>query len=259
MVLILMTEKEKAIIAVDSKVDHEVGWTRCEVCTIKVKEKNLNKHMAKVHEIEAKEGSGPRRNLASLAIFLLVVVLIGAGLMYLTVWRGGDGGSDIEVPDEGWLSGYSPQERRGSSVDDWWTSQPDQNPSSGIIPEHPSWVIDKLRKGPVLILTHSEGCMPCITQQEDITKLLKVYGNDIHFVDLLSGSDQKASQTFDLYDPNGSPNYIPLSIVMTLIEDGNGDVRISWHSAEGATGLEWLTKYTKDAIYYHDKNVGDWS
>jgi hypothetical protein len=193
-------------------------------------------------------------------IFLLfsVIIILGAGIYFLIAENDDDGGSDIEVPDEGWITNYSPQERRGSSDEDWWTSQPNQNPSSGIIPEHPSWVIDKLRKGPVLILTHSEGCMPCITQQEDIAKLLKVYGKEIQFVDLLSGSDQEASQTFDLYDPNGSPNYIPLSIVITLIEDGNGDVRVAWHSAEGATGSQWLTKYVKDAIYYHDKNIGDW-
>ncbi len=193
-----------------------------------------------------------------IVLALFVGATIGAGVFFLVASKKDDEGSGVEIPEEGWLADYSPKERRGSSDEDWWTSQPNQNPSSGIIPEHPSWVIDKLRKGPVLILTHSEGCMPCITQQEDIAKLLKVYGKEIQFVDLLSGSDQEASQTFDLYDPNGSPNYIPLSIVITLIEDGNGDVRVAWHSAEGATGSQWLTKYVKDAIYYHDKNIGDW-
>jgi hypothetical protein len=237
----------------------EPGWVKCEMCSVTVKEKNLGKHIVKVHDVKGKEGTNVKKKYASLFLFLIVVGLIGSAIIYLAVFkeRGGEG-SEIDVPDEGWIANYSPREKKGSSDDDWWTAQPNQNPDSGIIPEHPSWVIEKLRQGPVLILTHSEGCMPCITQQEDVGKLMKIYGSEIQFVDLLSGSDQRASQTFDLYDPNGSPNYIPLSIVITLIEDGNGDVRVTWHSSEGATGIEWLTKYTKDAIYYHDKNIGDW-
>ena len=84
------------------------------------------------------------------------------------------------------------------------------------------------------------------------------YGNDIQFIDLLSGSDPEAMEAFDIYDANGSPNYIPLTIIVTLIEDSSGNVRIGWHSNEGATGGEWLTNYVKDAIYYHHINVDEW-
>ena len=72
-------------------------------------------------------------------------------------------------------------------------------------------------------------------------------------------ADARAAEAFQVYDPNGSPNYIPLTIIVTLVEDSGGNVRIGWHGNEGATGSQWLMKYVQDAIYYYQENVDNWS
>jgi len=242
-----------------SKMDQE--WVKCPKCHEDLRSKNLEHHLEKVHHSEMKINGQRRTTIIPVVGVLIVIALLVAGGTYLLIIsdEGDDDNGDTDTPSEGWLDDYSPKEKIGNSEDDWWIPYPSQNPNWGEIPDHPSWVTEKLQEGPVLILDHSEGCIPCIQQQGDVDTIMKNYGNYIQFLDLLSGSDPEAGEAFPVYDANGSPNYIPLTIIVTLMEDTNGNVRIGWHSIEGATGYEWLSNYVKDAIYYHHENVDEWS
>ncbi|MCU0799243.1 MAG: hypothetical protein MUC62_06175 [Candidatus Thermoplasmatota archaeon] len=238
----------------------EEGWVLCEKCSIKLKEKNLALHMEKVHDSKpSSAGSEPKNFVPLLVVIGLIVLLIGAGVYYGITSNNGPDDNGIDVPDSDWLDVYSPKFRASIYDDDWWTVSPQQSPSSGKQVAHPSWITERIKNGPILVLAHSEGCAPCIQQQEDVVTIKGIYGSDMQFLDLLSGSDARATEAFGSYDPNGSPNYIPLTILFTLIKDNSGNVRIAWHSHEGATGGEWLTNYVKDAIYYHHENVSGWS
>lgn len=239
----------------------EKGWAICEKCSVKLKEKNLPLHMEKVHGGPPVSKEAETNSFVPLLIVIVLVVgIIGAGIYYgFFSNNGSDNGNDIEVPDPDWLDSYSPKNRVSIYDDDWWVSIPQQNPSAGSTVSHPSWVTDRIKSKPLLVFAHSDNCMPCIEQQEFISEMMKVYGNDVQLLDLLSGNDARATEAFKAYDPNGSPNYIPLTAVITLAEDNTGTVRIVWHSIEGATGGEWLSNYVKDAIYYHHQYAARWS
>ena len=246
--------------AVDPSI-FDSEWIKCPRCFEDLKSKNLEPHLDKVHHLQMVKKGEDKNNIVPLVVLLtMIIIVIAGGIYYLT---GNDSenneGDGHETPPEGWLDNYSPDERVGSSEEDWWTVYPTQNPSWGEMPDHPSWLTDKLKNGPILILDHSEGCEPCVQQQADVDSIMKNYGEDIQFVKLLSGTDARAAEVFQIYDPNGSPSYVPLTIIVTLVEDSSGNVRIGWHGDEGATGIEWLTDYVKDAIYYHHNNVDDWS
>lgn len=158
-----------------------------------------------------------------------------------------------------WLENYSPLFDVGLSDNDWWTQYPKQNPSKGSTPIHPQWLVNMLYNGSILILGHSSGCKPCIEQQDSIKNIMDFFGEEIQFVDLQSGVDERANEIIKLYDPDGSPNCIPSTILLTLVKDGSGHIQIGWHSIEGATGDDWLINYVVDAIYYHYENVNEWS
>lgn len=249
--------KEKMEVA-SSLLDSE--WIKCPKCHEDLKSKNLEHHLDKVHHTEMYIKGQGRTTIIPVVGALIVIALLVAGGLYLFInnEKEDDDDGDTETPSEGWLADYSPKKKIGNSEDDWWISYPNQNPNWGENPAHPSWVTEKLQKGPILILDHSEGCMPCIQQQEDVDSIMKNYGNYIQFLDLLSGSDPEATEAFPVYDSNGPPNYIPLTILITLVEDTSGNVRVGWHSTEGATGYDWLSNYVKDAIYYHHNNVDEW-
>jgi len=119
---------------------------------------------------------------------------------------------------------------------------------------HPTWVLDLLDDGPLIILTHSQGCAPCINQGNDVKAVMDVHGARITYLDLLTGgTDQRAADTFIAYDANGGQNYIPLTIILSKVSTSEG-TKIIWHSTEGATGAQWVESYVKDAIYYHSRD-----
>ncbi len=130
------------------------------------------------------------------------------------------------------------------------------SPDAGTPVEHPSWVVERLTSGPVIILDHSTGCAPCEAQTRDIDAVLARYPGQVTYLDVLAdGSDQRAYDAFEAYDVNGGQHYIPLTVIVTRVADGSSS-RIVWHSTEGATGAEWLDLYIRDAIYYHSKSPG---
>jgi hypothetical protein len=149
----------------------------------------------------------------------------------------------------------------GSGPDDWWTVYPDQHPNAGSEVDHPQWILDELEEKPVLILDHSTGkCKACIDQESYVDAVLEDYGDDVTYENLISGgSDTRADELFDIYDPNGGKPYIPLTVILTLVEDSDGNVVVGWHSMEDpAGGEEMVRSYVEDAIDYHEENVGDW-
>jgi len=149
----------------------------------------------------------------------------------------------------------------GTGPDDWWTVYPDQHPNAGSEVDHPQWILDSLEEKPVLILDHSTGrCKACIDQESYVDAVLEDNGDDVTYENLISGGgDTRADELFDIYDPNGGKPYIPLTVILTLVEDSDGNVVVGWHSMEDPTGGEEMVRsYVEDAIDYHEENVGDW-
>ncbi len=253
------SRKKRETFEVDTSL-LDTEWIKCPKCHEDLKSHNLENHLGKVHDVKMVKREKGRKDVVPLLVLAVVIaVILTSGIYLLTTSDKGDVDTNVEQPSEGWLDTYSPKESVGSSDDDWWTSYPNQNPDSGVVVNHLSWIKEKLTDGPIIVFAHSDNCMPCIEQQESVDGIMKNYGDDIYLFDYLSGVDARASEVFKIYDPNGSPNYIPLTIIITIVEDSFGNERIGWHGTEGATGGEWLTNYVKDAIYYHHQNIEDWS
>ena len=150
----------------------------------------------------------------------------------------------------------------GSESDDWWIVYPDQHPEAGSEVDHPEWLLNELEETPVLILDHSdETCQDCIDQEGYINAVLEEYRDNVAYENLIGGiGDDRADELFNVYDPNGGINYVPLTIILTLVRDSDENVVVGWHSVEGADGGEELVRsYVEDAIDYHEENVGDWA
>ncbi|MCK5024481.1 MAG: Ig-like domain-containing protein [Thermoplasmata archaeon] len=112
---------------------------------------------------------------------------------------------------------------------------------------HPSWVMINVQSKPVLILTHTEGCLPCIAMTESCNELSETYTSQITFYDLISGTHEpQASECFSAYDPV-PPNYVPLT---TIVTKGPNN-QIIWHSWEGEVEKSVLSSWIEDAILYH--------
>ena len=143
----------------------------------------------------------------------------------------------------------------GTGPDDWWTAYPDHHPMAGSDVDHPPWVLKILQDRPLLILDHSTNCIPCIEQEKAADAVMEDYGDDIAYENLVPGvGDFNADEIFDIY----GIQYIPLTIVLTLVEDEAGNVVVGWHTAEDATGVDWLRSVVEDAIEFHEENVGGW-
>jgi len=231
-----------------SRTDKRAGTIRCPKCGVKVARNELDDHDKRSHGPLSAFMSGHRRDLAILSTVVVVLAIVAAVVHFTP--------DTEEAPPPplppGWPDGYQPVHSIGDLKNDWWEDYPAINPDPGGSVSHPAWVTDALRDGPVIILDHSEGCAPCVQQTADVTAVLADYQGRITFIDLLAdGSDQRAYDAFDAYDANGDPPYIPLTIIVTRLDGGDG-TRIIWHSAEGATGKDWLHDYIKDAVHYYN-------
>jgi len=140
----------------------------------------------------------------------------------------------------------------GSGADDFWINYPSDHPQSGQSVSHPQWILGALENKPVVILAHSEGCYPCIQQQGAMQTVLEEYGDQVTYFDLLTdGSDVRAWDVYNGYYPLAGSWYIPLTVILTNVEDNEGSTHVGWHSTVGATGAEWITGYVEDAINYY--------
>lgn len=263
-------------------------WSYCNECNTKVKSKNLARHVKqKHHKILRIETTSVTKNSKAIAAVIVIIILIatvGGYILYISYEKGdtvespnspyNDGSMESgELPENGnssknnnshenetnWWENYTAKYLKGSGDDNWWINYPDQHPDSGSKVNHPEWVIDSLENKSVVILVHSDRCDPCIQQQKDMEEVLEEYGEEVEYYDIMSdGSDDRANDSFESYDPNNEQNYIPLTVMVSLIKDEDGDIKILWHSAEGATGKEWISDYMKDGIYYYYQNSEEW-
>lgn len=162
-------------------------------------------------------------------------------------------------------AGYEPAHALGTGEDDWWIRYPDQNMNADQPVGHPLWLLNALKSGPVLILDHTKYCRPCVKLLADVKMVMANVSTVMTYYDLdAEGSDKRARNIMDVYSPTGiSENRVPLLVVVTLIRDRNGQVKVAWHSNAGLPvdsngndlGEIMVSSYLQDAIYYHGQNI----
>jgi hypothetical protein len=184
------------------------------------------------------------------ALALAATITIGA-LAYYFVTQPGE---EIEgEPGNG--AGYDPKHKLGTGSDDFWTIYPAGHASGGQQVPFPSWVQKESASKVLLVLTHSEGCAPCVQQQNDIRAIMgdPSFQAAVNYLDLLSGgTDARAQDCFNILDPEGMQNSIPLTIIVAKDSSGN----YFWHSWEGMTGKANLEGWLRDAMHYRTSGVG---
>jgi hypothetical protein len=160
---------------------------------------------------------------------------------------------------EDW-SGYQPAHTLGSGENDWWSTYPAQHADAGKAVEHPSFVLEALKEKPVLILVHSSTCKSCAAQIANLDGVLKNYGNNLTYDNVLGegSSLEKAVGILDVYDPTGGAQYVPTTIFVTLIKGPDGKVQVAWHSQIDAMNVGQIEDYIKDSIYYYKQNAANW-
>ncbi len=147
----------------------------------------------------------------------------------------------------------------GSGNDNWWTTYPEQSKTtSGSEVNHPQWVLDALEKKPVLIYIHKD-CSYCAPQTASVNNVSDEFKGDITYYEIKAdGSDSRAEEVLQAYDPNGGVSYVPMTIIVTLAPDPEGMAVPIWHSNEDLTGDDWIKNYVEDAISYYDGNSSNW-
>ena len=211
--------------------------------------------MRKVHRGGAATPARRRpaaRRLGTVVVLALVaaVVAIGALAYYFTSRPGEENGGEPGTGD-----GYTPKHRLGAGPENFWTVYPAGHASAAATVPFPSWVQQESSARVLLVLDHSEGCNPCVQQQKDIQAIMgdPAFQATVNYIDLLSGgTDSRAQDCFDILDPEGKENYIPLTIIVA--KDPSG--KYVWHSWEGVTGKANLEGWLRDAMYYQNNGVG---
>ena len=158
-------------------------------------------------------------------------------------------------PNDDWLESYSPQYMVGSSNADWWINYPAQHPEEGASVDHPQWILDEIAEGPVIMLVHSQ-CEGCAQQTREVPEVVEQYAEQIKFfdIDIYDNDDENyeiAVEIFDIYDPNEEAATIPITVLLSVIQNENGNDVIIWQSVEGNTGKDWIDSYVRDSIYYY--------
>jgi hypothetical protein len=146
----------------------------------------------------------------------------------------------------------------GSENDDWWTAYPDQSQGAGKEVNHPSWVLDSLERKPVLIYVH-KSCDYCVPQTEAIEKITEEFDGKITFYNIgAEGDDARSEEAMQAYDPNGGVMYVPMTVIVTLAPNSEGEVEPVWHSTEEVTGEAWIKDYLEDALSQYSENSANW-
>ncbi|MDD4651617.1 MAG: thioredoxin family protein [Methanothrix sp.] len=147
----------------------------------------------------------------------------------------------------------------GSGNDDWWTAYPDQSPGAGGDVNHPSWVLDALKSKPVIIYVH-KSCNYCAPQTAAVQNITDEFNGQITFFNIgADGNDSRSEEALQAYDPNGGKKYVPLTVIVTLAMNSEGEVVPVWHSTDEVTGDSWVKKYVEDAVGQYDENSADWN
>ena len=170
------------------------------------------------------------------ADFLIAIILLASGINAL--------GAEYPV---------------GSGNDDWWTTYPDQSSGADEDVNHPSWVMDALQEKPVLIYVH-KSCDYCAPQTNAVQNITGEFGNEIVFFEISAeGNDSRAEEALQAYDPNGGTMYVPLTAIVSLGSNSDGEVVPVWHSSEEITGDAWIENYVEDALTQYDEFSVEWT
>ena len=146
----------------------------------------------------------------------------------------------------------------GPGNDEWWTTYPDQSTGAANDVNHPSWVLDALKSKPVLIYVH-KSCSYCVPQTEAVQNITDEFNDKITIFEMSADNDARSEEAMQAYDPNGGTMYVPLTAVLTLGTNSDGEVVPVWHSTDQVTGDDWIKNYVEDAISQYDENSANWN
>ncbi|MCU0637040.1 MAG: thioredoxin family protein [Methanothrix sp.] len=148
----------------------------------------------------------------------------------------------------------------GSNSDDWWIVYPDQHENASSAVEHPDWVLDELEEKPLLILIHSNNCLPCLIQVPRIQSAVDRFGENLTYHDVVAegAGYLEALKILNVYDPDGGAQYVPTTIFITLAEGPEGSVDVAWHSQPDVMSQEDIDSYVEDSIFFHQTNKDSW-
>jgi hypothetical protein len=236
-----MGRKKEKIKAQKQERLRRKGYLECYYCGELVPPKALRcPHCGKIYS------SGKKVIAVAIALSLL---LVATGIYYLS--------STKTTPDSNTVNQGDTEKVYhlvGTGDSDFWITYPPAHPKSGQEVIHPYKVRTALQSKPVMILTHSENCQPCVVQTEICNRIYSKYASSITYMDLLSGvSEPDATETFNVYDPNDEMHYIPLLIVVTYVKDSKNHTAIGWHAWEGIVDEQILDGWIADAIAHYRK------
>jgi hypothetical protein len=173
---------------------------------------------------------------------IVVLSLIVASLSLFFILNGSEAQDPVLMTDR----------PTGSGANDFWFANPSTGAGLNSTVDHPSWVINALEKGPVLIFAHIEGCMACAIQEPICVKVNGSHEGNLTYFDLLGGrNDLALNEALDAYDPSGGSHLVPLVVVINQVQDGNGSAKVVWHSWEGIISLASLDSWINDALAHH--------
>ena len=257
------------------KEKNEDKWVICPECKIKLKQSHISTHMQHVHNKIYDESTEPltqatipkkRKNprpsksksKTMIGLIVIIIVIIAGSIFVYSM--NNPPGSNNNGDGPAWMKNYKPVYSLGTNTNNFWVNFPVGNPSVGQSVVHKTWLTEDLEEKPVVFVCHRTGCTACTPQADRIKALRGTYGKDAIFYDLdnpdAGGASEDILQKYYdafYYDPNGEPNYIALTGVYTLINDGTG-VKIGWHSWEGNVEDSDMETWIKDSIYYYNVN-----
>jgi len=177
------------------------------------------------------------RHVLMLVVAIMVVVAAIGATMLLSPTNLNDQGANLS------------NRTIGSGNTNFWTTYPATHPNAGASFAHPSWVLQALQDGPVLIFAHTIGCAACAQQIPICQAVNASYAGQISYFDLLEGeNNERLVQTADVYDPTGEVHYVPLIVIASQMKDASNNTVIVWHSWEGVVSQSALTSWLDDAI-----------
>ena len=83
----------------------------------------------------------------------------------------------------------------------------------------------------------------CYTSSTEHIFDIDIYDNEANY--------EIATEIFDIYDPNEEAATIPITVLVSKIQNENGNDVVIWHGTEGNTGKDWIDSHIRDSIYYY--------
>jgi peroxiredoxin len=179
----------------------------------------------------------------------------------------------ILIPLSSCINAFASEFAVGSANDDWWTTYPDQSKRAGEDVSHPSWIMNALQEKPVLIYVN-ESCSGCgleanavqnISDEfQDKIALFKLEADGTNATDDTDNADPRSDEVLQAYSLKEETSTqapqapLPLTVIITLATNYDGEVVPVWHSTDETTGDNWIRNYLEDAIMTHDENSDYW-